>query len=135
MSWGVGLIVGIPAAKTPGSASVLTRPKAEENTGRKAPSTLQQMLRIHIRAPSCQRIESICRARLWRGGMQCAAVGIPATHGQVQSFSHCQFILAAGRRHGIVQRCEGYSHILIRIEVCSRCVKKGRLIRLNKNPG
>lgn len=67
--------------------------------------------------------------------MQCAAVGIPATHGQVQSFSHCQFILAAGRRHGIVQRCEGYSHILIRIEVCSRCVKKGRLIRLNKNPG
>lgn len=54
--------------------------------------------------------------------MQYVALGILATHGQ--SFSRCQFILAAGRKHRIVQRCEGYNHILIRIEVCSCCVKK-----------
>lgn len=29
---------------------------------------LQQVLRIHIRAPSCQRIESICKTWLWRVG-------------------------------------------------------------------
>lgn len=68
MSWRVGLIVGIPAAKTPCSVSVLTHQKAEKNAGRKVPSTLQQMLRIHIRAPSCQRIESICKTWLWRVG-------------------------------------------------------------------
>lgn len=68
MSWRVGLIVDIPAAKTPCSVSVLTHQKAEENTGRKAPSTLQQVLRIHICAPSCQRIESICKTWLWRVG-------------------------------------------------------------------
>lgn len=68
MSWRVGLIVGIPAAKTPCSVSVLTHQKAKENTGREAPLTLQQMLKIHIRAPSCQRIESICKAWLWRVG-------------------------------------------------------------------
>lgn len=58
------------------------------------------------------------------GGMQCAAVGITDTHGQMHSSSYCQFILAAGRRHRIVQRHAGYNRILVRIEVCSRCVKK-----------
>lgn len=59
-----------------------------------------------------------------KGDVQCAAVAISDTHGWKQSSSHCQFILAAGRSHPILQRCEGYNCILIRIEVCYSCVKK-----------
>lgn len=50
------------------SVSMLIHQNTEDNVARRAPLLLQPMgrIHIHIQAPSCRRMESICEARLGR---------------------------------------------------------------------